>query len=570
MSATAAVLLLVCVVAASCSKERVLEYNPDFATAIGFSVESGWLQQSVGTKSTAVTDEQGLQGHGFSVLDLTVSDGDGGQPDAVLMFNQDVDYADSQWSYTPVKYWPNWAPGYYWSRALSPKVSTLQDAGQLQVEGDEGAASYTYTAPAVNPLTATPDLLEALFEYDADYTEDDGNGGTMTYADFGRFYGRRPIPFAFRHLLSCIRFDARMKESYETATLKEFEVTGNFNASGALNTTRGQFGWNALGSPQETLYPLLPSSTKPAKAQVDVLSDTDEVDLTRGEDNDLIMAMPTLNAQSGVEDIEVYVKYTLSIRLEEDGEEVLIPRCDDQGEPIEYEASFRIAMDFYTGTYYTFTLVLGDPCLMMIRSSSPGIYGSMWSFITPSAGSYDKRWPGYFVGTPGRYDGQVWVGFMFGTPGFYLAGGFPGSIGGGSGFYGDPGFPGYVGGLPGDYVFGGYPEFMYGTPGDYGAGGYPDYLDGLAGDYGDGGFPNYLDGTPGDYGDGGSPDYTDGQAGSYGSVPQNPWAEGDAGSYRGWWFPYYPVGSPGHYSSAGSGSDAGRYGAGGTYGAGAE
>ena len=154
-----------------------------------------------------------------------------------FMYNQRVTWASEQWTYSPVKYWPNnnnRADGsgaigseiknYLSFFAYAPyKTNEVTYITGFSANDVAGAPTINYTWGADN------DLLYAVqtdrYKYDINDANDNGRVGDY-------------VPFVFRHALAKVQFKVRRSNNSQNVTLNSlgisFNTTGTFNLGTAL------------------------------------------------------------------------------------------------------------------------------------------------------------------------------------------------------------------------------------------------------------------------------------------------------------------------------------------------
>lgn len=217
--------LFLIVLMVSCSKDEV---TPEVDTAPEVDT-SGAILFTASRPSSYITrnmieNVEALQSKGFGVFAYYTGDQNwstaGASTIPNFMYNQQVTWASEQWTYSPVKYWPNnnnpaddsgasgsESKNYLSFFAYAPFTSSAIFSGN----DAKGAPSVNYTWGAEN------DLLYAAqtdrYKYD---NSDDAN-------DNGRI--GETVLFNFRHALCKVQFKVRRSNTSHAVSLKSLSVS---------------------------------------------------------------------------------------------------------------------------------------------------------------------------------------------------------------------------------------------------------------------------------------------------------------------------------------------------------
>ena len=183
---------------AGCSQNEVTDMNPDANPAISFGVYTG--TQTRGTETTTGS----IETQEFGILAYATLDADwaGSTETPNFMYNQEVTHAASDWTYTPVKYWPN----------SSNKITFF---GYAPYSTGNGITLSAVSAKGNPTITfAVNDVADKMVDLVADETQKDKtkdmNGGTVS--------------FKFKHILSRVNLVAKADKDLSTGTI--IMVTG--------------------------------------------------------------------------------------------------------------------------------------------------------------------------------------------------------------------------------------------------------------------------------------------------------------------------------------------------------
>lgn len=143
--------------AAACTgveDESQVDGRQDGPQAIGFGA---YLQRGTtraGAAGTLTLDgATSLQTEGFGVTAYHtghVGYGPLAQPN--FMYNQQVTYDGTNWTYEPVKYWPNETDGLLSFFAYAPYVEVIPQTGLATTDGDVGIGALTSTVKTGDPM----------------------------------------------------------------------------------------------------------------------------------------------------------------------------------------------------------------------------------------------------------------------------------------------------------------------------------------------------------------------------------------------------------------------------------
>lgn len=202
--ATAAMLVL-----AGCSKNEITEISPDANPPIAFDIYTG-----AQTKGTVTDNEAGTTGiknaTGFGVLAYYTGQtpwSTTGIPN--FMWNQQVTYSNSAWSYTPVKYWPNTDGDKISFFAYAPYSATPSGGSPtngIMLPTNADATKPTITFTINNNPTNMVDLVAGFQKDQQKQTS--------------------KVNFVLKHLLSRAEFTAKLDASISSTNQTHVFITG--------------------------------------------------------------------------------------------------------------------------------------------------------------------------------------------------------------------------------------------------------------------------------------------------------------------------------------------------------
>lgn len=243
---------------ASCSQNEIMEVSPDAHPAVGFDVYAG--VQNRGTITNNDATGTGIKAKGFGILAYYTGQDAWTAKIANLhpnfMWNQQVTWNSSAWTYAPVKYWPNTYLDKLSFFAYAP-YSATQTGTVAQTNGIVVSAKDATAKPTIAfSLQATP---AAMVDLVATYRKDVEKQTTA-------------VAFNFAHILSRANFKAKVEQALNGTPTYIF-VTGmrilgtatagtNGNASGANTASlfydKATYDWSA-GTWDYTLTRNIPS-----------------------------------------------------------------------------------------------------------------------------------------------------------------------------------------------------------------------------------------------------------------------------------------------------------------------
>ena len=169
-----------------------------------------------------------------------------------FMYNQQVTYTNGNWSYNPVKYWPNNGTDYVSYFAYAPYEATPNDDGRCIIDMSK---RYDLGDPWINyRLAENPWDANATYpQVDLLYGQHEDNTNYTPWLD-----QQKPtdpinykLTFTFRHALACIGDEITIKCTDELANLitdyASITIT-NVTIKYLNLTTKGRLVLNSIGS----------------------------------------------------------------------------------------------------------------------------------------------------------------------------------------------------------------------------------------------------------------------------------------------------------------------------------
>lgn len=169
-----------------------------------------------------------------------------------FMYNQQVTYTNGNWSYNPVKYWPNNGTDYVSYFAYAPYEATPNDDGRCIIDMSK---RYDLGDPWINyRLAENPWDANATYpQVDLLYGQHEDNTNYTPWLD-----QQKPtdpinykLTFTFRHALACIGDEITIKCTDELANLITDYATitiTNVTIKYQNLTTKGRLVLNSIGS----------------------------------------------------------------------------------------------------------------------------------------------------------------------------------------------------------------------------------------------------------------------------------------------------------------------------------
>lgn len=205
--ATAAMLVL-----AGCSKNEITEISPDANPPIAFDIYTGAQTKGTVTDNSSTGTGIKTSGTGFGILAYYTGQGAWSTTSSFtpnFMWNQQVTYSNSVWSYTPVKYWPN---------TDGDKISFFAYAPYSATQTG-GIESYGIKLPA-NTSTEKPTITFTL--------RDNPTNMVDLVAGFQKDQQKQTtkVNFVLKHLLSRAEFTAKLDASISSTDQTHVFITG--------------------------------------------------------------------------------------------------------------------------------------------------------------------------------------------------------------------------------------------------------------------------------------------------------------------------------------------------------
>lgn len=287
-----------------CSKDQVVSEMPQ-DNAINFGMYFGRDAQS----RAAIMNTEDLQEQSFGVFAYYT---DGAEYDGTtspnFMFDQKVTYSAGNWTYSPLKYWPNDADDRLSFYAYAPHINDSK--GNITfpafTKTSTGAPSLTYTLNA--NLANHVDLLWA---------------DPTTVKNLTNQKIAENVQFNFKHALSRIGFKAvavideindentgdvdnhnphgKEVAPGTTITINEIVLTGNFHQGGVLSLENGT--WTSKVAADAETYTWGASELIAGHT----VTKTKEVVI---KDDSYLTVIPQLN--DGTQDLQITVTYTVT------------------------------------------------------------------------------------------------------------------------------------------------------------------------------------------------------------------------------------------------------------------
>lgn len=261
--------LFLIVLMVGCSKDEV---TPEVDTAPEVDT-SGAILFTASRPSSYITrsmieNVEALQLAGFGVFAFYTGASDwstaGASTIPNFMYNQRVTWASEQWTYSPVKYWPNnnnpadgsgatgsESKNYLSFFAYAPYDDNISYITGFSANNATGAPTVDYTWGAEN------DLLYAVqtdrYKYDSNDANDNGRVGDV-------------VSFMFRHALVKVQFKVRRSNNSHNVSLNSlsisFQTTGTFNLGTASWSSYGGSGTHV----SDASFPINVTATSEANA----------------------------------------------------------------------------------------------------------------------------------------------------------------------------------------------------------------------------------------------------------------------------------------------------------------
>lgn len=184
-------------VLAGCSQNEILNMSPEANPAVEFSVYAGTQTKGLVTDNgnPGATDTKALKDAGFGILAAYTGQADWSNTAPNFMYNQQVEWKTSAWSYTPLKYWP---------KTENDQLSFWAYAPYDDATNDQGIEL------SANTVTTVPTLTFTLKE-----TDTAEKAAKMVDLVAGCVMNQKKIntvSFTLKHVLSRVIFHAKASE----------------------------------------------------------------------------------------------------------------------------------------------------------------------------------------------------------------------------------------------------------------------------------------------------------------------------------------------------------------------
>ena len=264
--------LFLIVLMVGCSKDEV---TPEVDTAPEVDT-SGAILFTASRPSSYITrrmieNVEALQSAGFGVFAYYTGASDwstaGASTIPNFMYNQQVTWASEQWTYSPVKYWPNnnypaddsgatgsESKNYLSFFAYAPyKTNEVTYITGFSANDVAGAPTINYTWGAENDLLYAAQTDRYKYD-DSDDANDNGRIGET-------------VLFNFRHALCKVQFKVRRSNSSHTVSLKSLSVSFNNTATFNLGSaTWSLYGGSGSNDFPASLFPINVTAEKEEEA----------------------------------------------------------------------------------------------------------------------------------------------------------------------------------------------------------------------------------------------------------------------------------------------------------------
>ena len=348
---------LAAVALTSCQKDQVINQVPqeqpiEFGTYLGRDAQ---------TKASDM-DLDALKAAGFGVFAYYTGTTDYNSTTAPnFMYNQKVNWNNTNWEYSPVKYWPNNTSDKITFMAYSPYLDNSVSTSKV--------TSVSANNVSINPYIQFTVVDDPTNHKDLIYAKVDNKSKTNTYAE--------DITFNFNHALSRIGFkcigmydeiNEDINGNYDdythtstdantSVTVQKIVLKGKFNTTGQLDLYSGD--WTKIGSNENTEVTYTISNDPNDDDNTDdselnnISTSSSELSGQLNKDTEFIMIVPSYSTEEddNIKDITIQVIYTITTTDGAiDGGSVSV-KNDVTSAPFEF--------NFAPGKAYTFNLHFG-------------------------------------------------------------------------------------------------------------------------------------------------------------------------------------------------------------------
>lgn len=231
------VMTMAALLTAGCSQNEITDMSPDAAPPVGFKVFTDAQTSSYGTVTDNNTSGTGIKAKGFGVFAYYTGQSTwataGSTTAPNFMYNQQVTWASSAWSYTPMKYWPNTEGDKISFFAYAPYSASSPANGIDLIANNTGKGAPTMRFT----LQTLPENMVDLVATDA--TQNSGANNTIDIVKQTSM-----VNFKFKHALTRASFKAKLDASLTSTQQTHVIITG----MRILGTTANGTGGDASGA----------------------------------------------------------------------------------------------------------------------------------------------------------------------------------------------------------------------------------------------------------------------------------------------------------------------------------
>ena len=333
----------------SCSSDDLDSFSDNSSKNEAISFDGYWGRSAVavnGSRSIMLNDKAALQGleAGFGVFG-NYKEANGQEFGANLFDNQQVTYKNSEWTYSPHKYWL--PQGHIDFLAYAPYDSKYVN----KVSKDNQIIDFTVESIIKNQK-------DLLWANNAVNQTKDNISGT-----------ENKVKFQFKHALSRLGYSVKLKKDCSedaTITLKKIILAGSateptgesatgsgaFYTNGAIDLATGN--WSSLSGKQYFNWYSAPTpgASETSGSQSITFTSSTPDKTFKNTDNEYLFVIPQNFSQTG-NTLYVIVEYTIQYTgvKGSDGNPVIFTN----------EVHKQLTTDFKQGKAYTINLTIGRP-----------------------------------------------------------------------------------------------------------------------------------------------------------------------------------------------------------------
>lgn len=263
---------LAAVVLGACTKVENYKVDNSVPEAVTFGVYAGKAAtKAVSTTTFGTIDQTVLEGsdYGFGVFAF-FSDNSAGTNDYAagspsnfkpnFMYNQQVKYESSKWTYSPLKYWPN-EYGNDATSTATDKLTFFAYAPHVTTVGDEGVTGISANGQVGDPTISFKVPAKAEEQIDLLWSNADlknktkiSVNGTVKFTFVHALSNLSVYPIAVVDATEIPASNGTGIDAATKVTINSITIKGQFDQEGTLNLATGAWSSSAAATAQTVTY----------------------------------------------------------------------------------------------------------------------------------------------------------------------------------------------------------------------------------------------------------------------------------------------------------------------------